>query len=452
MSDLRTRLANNTTRIIFSLSVSSEVSLEGVHSTYRPCRGLTTLDSDEKDKNIMLGVTTGLQLLLVILCYAVHVTAGFGVRQPYDPRVTTRSIAQRPITISAVRAPLCPRATKREGLHTLGVSSATDVSSSGPPEKRMPFPLVLWRFTRPHTLIGSALAIPALHVLAAPTFQAAFTFPTLISIVFAMIPSLLMNLYITGLNQITDVDIDKINKPNLPIAAGDLSRRDASFIVLAALVASLWMGFSHPSLGTHGLNVALWGSGVLGTMYSLPPFRLKRFPLLAALCIVAVRGTIINAGFFAHAKVAAFGSQSSSVLHYLLTDRTCMLSSLFFGVFGIVIALMKDVPDVKGDTAANVRTFSVRIGQKRIFNAMRRLLTGLFFSFGAGFIKASFSAPSPLIAGCRRVVGVLSVVAGISVRKEAALVDPEDSSQVYTYYMHLWKLFYLSYLVLPLVR
>jgi hypothetical protein len=29
---------------------------------------------------------------------------------------------------------------------------------------------VLWRFTRPHTLIGSALAIPALHIFAGPSF------------------------------------------------------------------------------------------------------------------------------------------------------------------------------------------------------------------------------------------------------------------------------------------
>jgi homogentisate phytyltransferase/homogentisate geranylgeranyltransferase len=325
------------------------------------------------------------------------------------------------------------------------------MGSSGS-EKTIPFPIVLWRFTRPHTLIGSALAIPALHVLAAPSFKAAFSIPTLISVIYATVPSLLMNLYITGLNQVTDVEIDKINKPNLPIAAGDLSRRDAIFIVLAALATSLWMGVSYPALSTNGLNIALWGSGLLGTMYSLPPFRLKRFPLLAAFCIVAVRGTIINAGFYAHAKVAAFGSQYSSVLHYLLTDRTCMLSSLFFGVFGIVIALMKDVPDVKGDEVANVRTFSVRVGQVRIFNTMKRLLTVLFFSFGAGFLKEAFSAPSALIAACRSVVGVLSVMAGISVRKEAVVVDRKDSAQVYSYYMHLWKLFYLSYLVLPLAR
>ena len=78
---------------------------------------------------------------------------------------------------------------------------------SSPP----PFPLVLWRFTRPHTIIGSAIAIPSIFLLAAPTYQSFFTLRSFSSLIYAAVPSLFMNLYITGLNQITDVEIDKIN-------------------------------------------------------------------------------------------------------------------------------------------------------------------------------------------------------------------------------------------------
>ena len=35
---------------------------------------------------------------------------------------------------------------------------------------------------------------------------------------------------------------------------------------------------------------------------------------------------------------------------------------------------------------------------------------------------------------------------------KALIDDPENPKQVYQYYMHLWKLFYLSYLVLPFAR
>ncbi|CAB9516605.1 phytyltransferase 1, chloroplastic [Seminavis robusta] len=315
-----------------------------------------------------------------------------------------------------------------------------------------PFPIVLWRFTRPHTLIGSALAIPAIHFLAAPSFSTAFSTANIVAALYAMVPSLLMNLYITGLNQVTDVEIDKINKPDLPIAAGIMSKKTGIITVLVALIISLSLGVAHPVLGSEGLNVALWGSCILGTLYSLPPFRLKRFPLLAAFCIVAVRGTIINAGFFAHAQSAAFGVSSATALNCLFGNMKCALSSLFFGIFGIVIALMKDVPDVRGDAISNVRTFSVRIGQKRIFHAMRRLLTGLLFAYGAGFMRGAFMAPSALLSAFRGAIGVASVAGGLSVRKEAQGVDPEDPKEVYGFYMHLWKLFYLSYLALFFVR
>mmetsp|Transcript_27531 Transcript_27531/g.60590 ORF Transcript_27531/g.60590 Transcript_27531/m.60590 type:complete len:459 (+) Transcript_27531:185-1561(+) len=318
---------------------------------------------------------------------------------------------------------------------------------------------VLWRFSRPHTIIGSALAIPALHLLAAPTYGTALTARSLTSMLYAMVPSLLMNLYITGLNQITDVEIDKINKPDLPIAAGDLSIKDATLTVVVSLVLSLALGGAIPALATEGLNTALGMSALLGTVYSLPPFRFKRFPLMAAFCIVAVRGSVINAGFFAHANAVAYGAASSSaaagsVLRCLLNDPRCALSSLYFAVFGLVIALMKDVPDVKGDELSNIRTVSVRLGPKTVFKTMNRLLTGLFWGVGLAFFKgaATSTSASAAVRLGRALVGTAALLAGISVQKEAAPVDAENSREVYDYYMHLWKLFYLSYFFLPFAR
>ena len=77
---------------------------------------------------------------------------------------------------------------------------------------------------------------------------------------------------------------------------------------------------------------------------------------------------------------------------------------------------------------------------------------GLFFAVGAGFMKGAMEAPSALLAAFRGTVSVASVLAALSVRKEAKIVDPEDPKQVYNFYMHLWKLFYLSYLALPIAR
>ena len=251
----------------------------------------------------------------------------------YSPYSRDKSGSQSKSSISKLNPNSNP--LKETSLRAEAVADADDNLLD---KKKVPFPIVIWRFTRPHTLIGSALAIPALHIFAAPTFNDAFKVKTLISALFAMVPSLLMNLYITGLNQITDVEIDKVNKPNLPIAAGDLSPKTATIVVIASLIASLALGVSNPVLGTQGLNVALWGSMILGTMYSLEPFRLKKFPFLAAFCIVVVRGTIINAGFYAHAKAAAFGASGvSATVLGCMSDPRCFLSSLFFAIFGVVI-------------------------------------------------------------------------------------------------------------------
>ena len=182
---------------------------------------------------------------------------------------------------------------------------------------------------------------------------------------------------------------------------------------------------------------------------------------------------MINAGFFAHAKTAAFGDAVAgsaaavaagslmcginSVWHYLTTDPRCLLSSLYFAIFGVVIALMKDVPDVKGDEISNIRTFSVRLGQKRVFGWMRRLLSTSFVVSGLSFWKYALlpvdgPITPPSVRVGRFVAGLAAIACGRSVEREAKPVDPEDPKQVYEFYMHLWKLFYLSYLVLPFAR
>ena len=268
-----------------------------------------------------------------------------------------------------------------------------------------------------------------------------------------------MNLYITGLNQVTDVEIDKINKPDLPIAAGILSPPRALAICATALVASL--AFGAGAGATPGLRLALWGSGLLGTVYSVPPFRLKRFPWLAAFCIVAVRGTIINAGFFAHAQQAAFGGVGAAtgagsvggVISCLLHDPRCFWSSLFFGVFGLVIAIMKDVPDVLGDKLSEIRTLTVRVGARTVFTAARRILTTLLAGTSMAMIQLAVTTNNnPLLVGRRLATALCAAVAAVSVRQRALAVPPDDPVQVYDYYMHMWKFFYLSYLVLPLAR
>lgn len=175
------------------------------------------------------------------------------------------------------------------GIEEVATPATPDVPGFAEPARGPLWQLgVLWRFTRPHTLIGSALCIPALLAFAAPP-GTLLSAPLGYGLLWALVPSLLINLYITGLNQLYDIELDRVNKPTLPLAAGEMSPVVGAAVVLSSLVGGLALGWVHPRYCTDALRATLIGSALLGTAYSAPPLRLKRFPLLAGLCIMGVR-------------------------------------------------------------------------------------------------------------------------------------------------------------------
>ncbi len=82
-------------------------------------------------------------------------------------------------------------------------------------------------------------------------------------------------------NQLFDVEIDKVNKPYLPLASGDFSMGTGLGIVAACTALSLIGGWLS---GSVALMATLVISFVLGIVYSsdLPLMRWKRSPVLAA--------------------------------------------------------------------------------------------------------------------------------------------------------------------------
>ncbi|CAM9929656.1 unnamed protein product, partial [Ectocarpus sp. 8 AP-2014] len=160
-------------------------------------------------------------------------------------------------------------------------------------------------------------------------------------------------------------------------------------------------------------------------------------------------------------QLAGYGLSREKTALWALTlpfrDAKCALALAYFTVFAVVIALMKDVPDVEGDRMFNIPSFSVVLGETKLFAFARRLLTALLWSTAAALgvgAKTAASASLPLTSGLRRVglTSALALIAGQLVRRRAAGVDPEQPKQVYDFYMDLWKIFYLSYLFLPLAR
>ena len=97
-----------------------------------------------------------------------------------------------------------------------------------------------------------------------------------------------MNICIVGMNQIFDVDIDKVNKPYLPLASGDWSLNTGISVAVSTGLVAVLLGLY---IGSAPLLATLVGSLLLGIAYSvdLPFLRWKKYPVLAMGCILSVR-------------------------------------------------------------------------------------------------------------------------------------------------------------------
>ncbi|MGF1535155.1 MAG: homogentisate phytyltransferase [Elainellaceae cyanobacterium] len=301
-----------------------------------------------------------------------------------------------------------------------------------PPTKPHPAPLktwlkALWRFSRPHTIVGTTLSVLSLFLLAAAREPAAPGY-TASLVLGALVACLCGNVYIVGLNQIEDVEIDRINKPHLPIAAGIFSRRLSWRIVglcgVVALITSLLQG--------RFLAATVWSSLAIGTLYSLPPVRLKRFPFWASVCIFTVRGVIVNLGLFLH-FTDRLGQPTITPAVWVLTA--------FVLVFTFAIAILKDIPDIEGDRCYHIRTYTVRVGPRPVF---RLALWTLTLCYG-GMIAAALLLPSLQTL----VVLVTHLVALAAIWVYGQRVALSDKGAIARFYQFVWRLFFLEYMLFP---
>ncbi|XP_068652853.1 probable homogentisate phytyltransferase 1, chloroplastic [Aristolochia californica] len=295
---------------------------------------------------------------------------------------------------------------------------------------------VFYRFTRPHTIIGTALSIISVSLLAVESMSD-LSPVFFVGLLEALVGALFMNIYIVGLNQLFDIEIDRVNKPNLPLASGEYSVRTgvaivSTFAVLSFIIA--WAVHSWP------LFWALFISFVLGTAYSinLPFLRWKRFALVAAMCILAVRAVIVQLAFFLHMQTFVFQRPA-------IFSKPLIFATAFMSFFSVVIALFKDIPDIDGDRLFGIQSFSVRLGQKRVFWTCIYLLEMAYcVAVMMGLSSSYFWSKVATVSGHI----ILAVILGTC----AQSIDLKSKAAITSFYMFIWKLFYAEYLLIPLVR
>ncbi len=241
--------------------------------------------------------------------------------------------------------------------------------------------------------------------------------------ILTLLAALATNVFIVGVNQLTDVEIDRINKPHLPLASGELTMAQGRALVTAACVLPVALAVTQGWIELVSVSIAL----AIGAAYSLPPLRLKRYPALAAASISIVRAFVVNLGVYLHFS----GGDSVAPAVWALT--------LFVLPFAFAIAVLKDVPDAEGDRRFAIRTFTVRLGGRAAFGMGMAALTLAYVGMAAiGF------------EGADRAVLVATHLGALALLwLWASRTDPSDPARFTSFYMRVWALFFAEYLIVP---
>ena len=321
-------------------------------------------------------------------------------------------------------------------MSTATISPFTDdiITKRGTWEKVKNSVDIIYKFSRPHTIKGTILASIMGVTRALIENPGTLQLKLIPKAVIGLSALLCGNAYIVGINQIYDVKIDEINKPDLPIAAKRLSSGGAWLIVLGCLLTGIGIVKTQFS----SLIFSLYMVGTLfGTVYSVPPFTLKRFPLLAGGIIACVRGFLLNFGVY-YAVREALG------VPFKWNPVVAFISS-FMTVFATVIAVTKDLPDVEGDIKYGVTTFASKFGAK----AVSQFATVLLSSTYVLAMVLPFIAPTAEFKKLPMLIGHGSFL--IFFLNSFRKLDPSKMDSIQDFYKAIWKLFYLEYCIYPFI-
>jgi len=209
------------------------------------------------------------------------------------------------------------------------------------------------------------------------------------------------------LNQIFDLEIDRINKPSRPLCTGALSVREAWAFSLVFYALSLALAWPINPSGAHRACFILVAIAATMTyLYSAPPVRTKRFGVLANITIAIPRGMLL--------KMAGW----STVRPIVGTEPWYI--GMIFGIFLLGATTTKDFADIKGDARSGCMTLPVRYGVRTA-----AWITCPFFIFP--FLLLPLGAETGVLTGNRIALDVLGVALALWGVYVARLIlrDPE---------------------------
>lgn len=254
-----------------------------------------------------------------------------------------------------------------------------------------PFLPKAWALVRPFTLLIPAVGMTSGSLIAlgsAPRWQSDWSDTSggiLWHIALGALMAAILNGASNAINQIFDVEVDRINKPERPLPSGRMTVREAWAVALFCF-ALAWSLALAINIVCFFLAVA---ASILTTIYSAPPLRVKRNGFWANITIAIPRGTLLC--------VAGWSTVKS--VGYL---EPWWIGSIY-GLYFLGAATTKDFSDIEGDRRTGCRTLPVIYGVRKA-----SYLIAPFFVLP--FLLIHVGVGAGILTGNRLALGVLGTV------------------------------------------
>ena len=225
-------------------------------------------------------------------------------------------------------------------------------------------------FARPFTLLPPLFGIISGAVCAwgsahNPDPSRAVTLSVILTVVLGSLCASFLNAASNALNQIYDLEIDRINKPSRPLVTGELRLRGAwifTWVLYALAIIPTWLVVVYPytawgekfaaPLPAHECFFIYIAGMIFTFIYSAPALgRTKKHAVLANLTIAIPRGCLL--------KVAGW-----TMVARALTLEPWFIGGIFM-LFLLGAASTKDFSDMEGDRAGGCYTLPIRFGVRR---------------------------------------------------------------------------------------
>jgi 4-hydroxybenzoate polyprenyltransferase len=208
-------------------------------------------------------------------------------------------------------------------------------------------------FARPFTLLPPALGVVSGAVTAWGSGHAKppVTWSLFVPVIFGALMAAALNAASNAINQIYDLNIDRVNKPKRPLPSGAMSMGEAWAFTIASFVVAWILAWLAAPEGRRECFWIVVFTSVLVWAYSAPPFRTKRHGLWANVTIAIPRGLLLKVAGWSTVKTI-FGAEPWYI-------------GAVFGLFVLGASSTKDFADIEGDSADGCQTLPILYGVRK---------------------------------------------------------------------------------------